>query len=152
MRKLISVAAIAIFAVGSANATTIRDNCGCGLGTMALGDYEATVLSQVAATFLNNICGNQTFGITSGTLECDPAVRFAKSERVREYVEGNLDHLAMDMATGQGDALNALADLMNVPAENRDALFTSIQANFDNIFASEAVTADDVINGIAAVL
>jgi hypothetical protein len=152
MRRFIAIAAVAAFAAVSANATTIRDNCGCGIGTMALGDYEATVLSQVAATFLNNLCGNQTFGITSGTLECDPATRVVRSERVREYVEGNMDHLAMDMATGQGETLHALADLMEVPAKDRDSLFTSLQANFDNIFASEAVTADEVISGIAAVL
>ena len=152
MKKVMTAIAVSAFVAVSAQAGTIRDNCGCGIGTMALGDQEATVVSQVAATFLNAISGNQTFGITSGTLECDPAVAVVRNERVLEYVGDNMDHLAMDMATGQGESLEALADLMNVSSTDRDALFTSLQAEFDNIFASESVTAQDVVSGIAAVL
>ncbi|MDA1085388.1 MAG: hypothetical protein O2901_00005 [Verrucomicrobia bacterium] len=36
---------------GSAIAGTVADNCGCGLGTMALGTEEG-IISHVAATFL----------------------------------------------------------------------------------------------------
>ena len=152
MKKLMTAIAVSAFVAVSAQAGTIRDNCGCGIGTMALGDQEATVVSQGAATSLNGLFGNQTFGISSGTLECDPATGFARNERVLEYVGDNMDHLAMDMATGQGESLDALADLMNVTGTDRDALYTTLQAEFDNIFASESVTAQDVVSGIAAVL
>ena len=139
--------------VGSiAHATSIRDNCGCGLGTMALGDQEATILSQLGATFLNNISGNQTFGISSGTLECDPATSFASNKRVIEYVSDNMDHLAFDTAKGEGDSLDALADLMGVQVDARRDLFGKMQSSFDRIFPADDVTANEVVRHITTIL
>lgn len=104
MRRILTIFAASSLVSSVAVAGTIRDNCGCGIGTMALGDQEATVVSQLAVTFLNGICGNQTFGITSGTLECDQPARFASKERVIQYVADNMDHLVMDVAMDRGTA------------------------------------------------
>jgi len=145
--------ALSIAMIGSAGyAATIRDNCGCGIGTMALGDNEATVISQLAATFLNGICGNQTFGITSGTLECEPAARFAGSKQVQEFVSGNMDQLAMDIAIGQGESLNALADLMSVPASDRADLYAKMQTNFDSIFTSHDLSSEEFVKNLDKVV
>ena len=114
MKRAIATCAVTLFVAGSASAASIRDNCGCGIGTMALADAEPTLIVQLGATFLNGICGNQTFGITSGTLECEPHIGFASNKRILEYVDDNMDHLAMEMAAGQGESLDALADLMEI--------------------------------------
>jgi hypothetical protein len=119
---------------------------------MALGDQEATVLSQVAATFLNAISGNQTFGITSGTLECEPAVAVVSNKQVIEYVADNMDHLAFDIAQGEGESLDALADLMEVSGDQRADLYAALQQSFDQIFPTADVTAEDVVAGIASKL
>lgn len=119
---------------------------------MALGDNEATVISQLAATFLNGICGNQTFGITSGTLECEPASSFAGNQKVKEFIGDNMDQLAMDIAIGQGQSLNALADLMNVPSSNRSDLYAKMQMNFDAIFTTHDVTSEDVAKNLDKVV
>jgi hypothetical protein len=133
---------------------TVRENCGCGLGTMALGDKEATVFVQMCATFLNGLTANQTFGITSGTLDCAPATAVVSNERVRDFIQDNMDQLAMDIAVGQGETLNALADLMAVPASDREALFGKLQKNFDRLYTSHSVSSeeftanlDKVVNG-----
>ena len=152
MRRLITAVSVSLFVAAAAHGTTIRDNCGCGLGTMALGDQEATILSQVCATFLNGLSGNQTFGISSGTLECEPHAGIAYNKRVIEYVADNMDHLAHDMAMGQGDSLNALADLMDMTDGNRDNVFSQLQQGFDRIFPSADVTAEEVVSNIADVL
>lgn len=131
---------------------TIRDNCGCGLGTMALGDKEPTVMSQIAATFLNGICGNQTFGITSGTMDCAPAPAVVMNERVKEFIDGNMDQLAMDIAIGQGESLNSLADLMEVPSQERPVLYTKLQKNFDAIFSAHDMSSDDVVSNLEKVV
>lgn len=133
-------------------AGSVRDNCGCGLGTMVLKDSEPTVLIQVVATFLNGICANQTFGITSGTLECTPAQSIASNQRIRTYVTANMDQLAVDIAVGQGSTLNALADLMEVPQSDRGALFTKMQSNFDRIFTTADLSADTLVLNLDAVL
>lgn len=153
MKKVALLVTVSLIAAGSAFGTgTIRDNCGCGIGTMALGDQEPTVLSQLAATFLNLICGNQTFGITSGTLECNPHSGIAGNPVIQQYVSDNMDRLAVDIAVGQGETLNALADLMDVPAANRPALYTSLQSQFDHIFTSDQVSSTEVVNNIAKVV
>ena len=152
MKKILGTILSTLLVVSAAQASSIRDNCGCGLGTMALGDQEATVLSQLGATFLNNISGNQTFGISSGTLECDPASSFASNKKVIEYVSDNMDHLAFDMAKGEGDSLDALADLMGVEVDAREDVFVKMQSQFERIFPTEAVTANEVVRNITAIM
>lgn len=119
---------------------------------MALGDQEPTLISQLAATFLNGICGNQTFGITSGTLGCEPAPSIASNQRIQEYVAGNMDRIAVEMAMGQGGSLDALADLMAVPAGDRSELFAKLQSSFGQIFTSSAVSSTEVVGNIDRVL
>jgi hypothetical protein len=148
MKKAIAAFAVTLFVAGSASAASVRDNCGCGLGTMALGDAEPTLIVQLGATFLNAICGNQTFGITSGTLECEPHLGFASNKRILEYVNDNMDHLAMEMAVGQGESLDALADLMEIHGGLRPALYSSLQTEFGTIFSSDEVTALQVVERI----
>lgn len=153
MKKLALIAAVAV-AAGTSMGMTVKDsgNCGCGLGSMALGDQEATVLSQLCATFLNGICGNGTFGITSGTLDCKPASAVVFNSRVQQYVADNMDQVALEMALGRGESLNAMADLMQVPANARKGMFTKLQNNFDRIFTSEDVSADVVVKNMASLL
>lgn len=151
MKKFVTV--LSMLALGSvAHAATIRDNCGCGIGTMALGDNEATVVSQLAATFLNGICGNQTFGITSGTLDCAPASRFAGNQKIKDFVKGNMDQLAMDIAIGEGETLNALADLMDVPAKDRADLYVKLQQQFDVLFTSHDLSSESLVENIDKVV
>ena len=152
MKRIVGTILSSLLVVSIAHATSIRDNCGCGIGTMALGDQEATILSQLGATFLNNLSGNQTFGISSGTLECDPATSFASNKRMIEYVSDNMDHLAFDMAKGEGDTLDALADLMEVDVDARQDVFAKMQSGFDRIFPTDDVTANEVVRNITAIL
>lgn len=152
MKKQALFLAVALSAAGAFAAGTIRDNCGCGLGTMALGDQEPTVLSQVAATFLNGICGNQTFGISSGTLECEPHAGIASNTRVQKYVADNMDQLILDIAGGRGESLNALADLLEVPASARTGFGATLQTNFDAIFPTSNVTASEVVQNLDRVI
>ena len=151
MKKFVIMMTTAMIASAGYSAT-IRDNCGCGLGTMALGKNEPTVVSQTAATFLNGLCGNQTFGISSGTLDCNPAPAIAANERVKEFIRGNMDQLAMDIAIGQGESLNSLADLMDVSAKDRPVLYTKLQKNFDAIFTAHDLSSDDVASNLDKVV
>ncbi|HMO97887.1 MAG TPA: DUF3015 family protein [Kiritimatiellia bacterium] len=151
MKKFVYI--LSAMLVGSVvSAATIRDNCGCGIGTMALGNNEATVVSQLAATFLNGICGNQTFGITSGTLDCAPPTAFASNQRVKDFVRENMDQLAMDIAIGEGETLNALADLLEVPAKDRSDLYAKMQKEFDAIFTSHDLSSETLVKNLDKVV
>jgi hypothetical protein len=152
MKKLVALMTVSLLAGSAMAAGTIRDNCGCGLGTMALGDQEPTLLSELAATFLNGICGNATFGMSSGTLECNPSAGIASNAKIQQFVAANMDRLAVDVAVGQGATLDALADLMNVPAAQRADLYTNLQSHFDAIFSSNDVSSQQVVNNLDKVV
>jgi hypothetical protein len=110
------------------------------------------ILSQACAATTNSLLGNQTFGITSGTLDCAKPASFTSNERLNEFVGDNMANLAKDMAQGQGEYLSTLAVLMDVPVEQRPTLYALLQANFSRIYTSDSVTQIDVLNNIQTVM
>lgn len=128
-----------------------RSNTGCGVGTIIFEGKEG-LLSQICAATFNGSFGNQTFGITSGTLECTAAPSFVAFERLNKFVGDNMDNLAMDISQGNGEYLTTLAVLLDVPMEERPAFYGLLQANFSKIYADESVTHVDVLNNIETVL
>lgn len=126
---------------------TFDQNVGCGLGTIIMKERDST-LFQVLAVTTNQILGNQTFGITSGTLECRQPADFAGNKRLGTFVAANMESLAQDMASGGGEALSTVAELMDIPAGSRPAFYSSLQASFSLIFTSSAVESPEVVEGI----
>jgi len=120
---------------------------GCGLGSMLLGNEPGLV--QILAVTLNGIAGNQTFGITSGTLNCEKQANFAGNQNLNQFVAANMDRLAQDIARGEGESLSTLVELMGIAQADRPAAYAKLQSNFSNIFASEQVEAADVIDQVA---
>lgn len=128
-----------------------QSNTGCGVGTMIFEGKDG-LASQVCAATTNGTFGNQTFGITSGTVNCTRPAKFASNEQLNKFVGDNMDNLAMDMSKGSGEYLSTLAVLMDVPVAERSHLYSLLQANFSKIYTSESVTHVDVLNNIEAVL
>jgi len=145
--KTLLVAGCALIATSVSAQGLVRDNCGCGFGTMALGD-ESGLLSHLAATFLNGISGNQTFGISSGTLNCEQATELVSVKEVEIFVADNMDHIAAEAAIGEGAYLNALADLLQVEDTERSSFYANLQINFDQVFTGPEATANDVTRSI----
>ena len=127
------------------------NSSGCGLGTM-LFDGQSGIGPQVLAVTTNGTSGNQTFGITSGTLGCTQDGVVRPPAEVRVLLMSSLDNLAADVARGQGETLVSLAGLMAIDEADQERFFVSLQGNFVRIFPSEAVTADEVITSINAVM
>jgi hypothetical protein len=152
MKKAVVTILAGLALVGPTWAGTVRDNCGVGLGTMLLNDKEPTLLVQLVATFLNGLCANQTFAITSGTLGADPYTKVASVEDTQKFIGDNMDRLALDVASGSGDSLAALGDLMGVQQDGRAAFNARLQTNFGKIFSSEQVTAGEVFANIQSVM
>jgi hypothetical protein len=151
MKKLLLALFICAVACSVAYAgPALRKNCGCGLGTMLFETNEG-LMSQTAAATTNGLFGNQTFGISSGTLDCNQPAQFYGSEMLHRFVAENMDNLAKDIARGQGESLDTLSVLMNVPAENRATFNTRLQTNFDHIFTSPQVTDAEVLQNIITV-
>jgi len=101
----------------------------------------------VLAATTNGTSGNQTFGITSGTSNCDKPSNFVSNDKLNKFVAENMDELALDISAGHGETLQTVAKLMNV--ENTDAFSAKLQANFSNIYSNQDVTSANVIDSIA---
>jgi hypothetical protein len=155
MKKLVVIIAVLTLSLAVAGSALALEEkpygaAGCGLGGMLIGNEPGPI--QLVATFLNSLCGNQTFGITSGTLGCaTPRGKHAKNDALNQFVVANMDNLAKDIAKGRGETLETFAELMQVPAESRVAFYQKLQANFTTIFPSENVVLADVVDNIMTV-
>ncbi|MFN0149219.1 MAG: DUF3015 family protein [bacterium] len=152
MRKIVAlaIAALCTFAaVGAVQAG--QSNTGCGIGTLIFEGKDG-LISQVFAATTNGSFGNQTFGITSGTINCEKATAFAANEQLNKFVGENMSNLAMDMSKGSGEYLSTLAVLLDVPVTERAHLYSVLQTNFSKIYTSETITHVDVLNNIETVL
>lgn len=144
---LVLVTAVFLFVGTSMAATLNQKNTGCGLGSMLFADQNG-LASQTFAVTTNGTFGNGTFGITSGTSNCEKPANFSSNQRLQEFVADNMDNLARDIARGNGEYLNTLAVLAGVPEGSRADFYSRLQANFSSIYTSEKVTHVDVLKNI----
>jgi Protein of unknown function (DUF3015) len=154
MRTLIVPAVLALaFATPAALAQDdeTASSAGCGLGTM-LFEGQKGIAPQILAVTTNGTSGNQTFGISSGTLGCTQNGVVRPPTKVRVLLMSSLDSLAVDMARGDGETLQSLASLLAVEEQDKARFFVAMQDNFVRIFPSENVTADEVFASMNAVL
>jgi hypothetical protein len=147
--KTIALAA-ALLAASAASAQGIKGTgkygaAGCGLGSLAFGDQPGGV--QILAATTNGTFGTQTFGITTGTSNCQPGLM---ASGTKSFVEANREALAKDAARGEGEAIGAIA----VINECRDlrAVGAALQRDFAAIFPSEQASSDDVTQAILRTL
>ncbi len=80
MNKLISMtAALVLTGASFAAQSATNSNTGCGLGSEVIKDQDSVIMQVFAAT-TNQTSGNQTFGISSGTLGCEKPASFVSNE------------------------------------------------------------------------
>ena len=150
MKKKLSAIIVSLFAVAVLAPGASAHNVGCGLGDQIFLGADS-ILLQVFAVTTNGSTANQTFGITSGTLGCQGTTGFVNLENINLFVASNMDNLAKDMAQGKGESLDTLAELMEIPSENRGMFNTAMQSNFSKIFTNEDVKSGEVVDKIASI-
>ncbi|NPA57775.1 MAG: DUF3015 domain-containing protein [Aquificae bacterium] len=150
MRRIIA-GLVGAVVIASPTLAVDKENVGCGLGYMLFKDAPDTTLFEVLAVTTNGISGNQTFGITTGTLECKQPERVVKNDRLFRFVSENMDQLASDIASGRGEALDTVSELMDIPEEKKELFYSKLQENFDKIYPSEKVQSADVIDKIVEI-
>jgi len=108
---------------------------GCGLGSIIFGP-KAGIIQVIAVTF-NGTAGSQTFGITSGTSNCDiPEM----GHQAAVFIEVNKEVVMKDAARGNGETLVSLSQIL----ECKDSgLFSKkVQQNYETIFNEDNSTFD----------
>lgn len=127
------LALAALLAAGSSVAMADND-VGCGVGTQVWADQKGVVPKILAAT-TNGIFTNQLLGITFGTLGCRQGGTV--TAQVVTFTNENAETLARDMAVGQGESLNVLAELMQIKPQDKDRFFKVSKANFGEIYSAD---------------
>jgi hypothetical protein len=145
MKKLL-VSLAAVVALASVASAGVNSQTGCGLGSMIIKDDSSAVLLALQAT-TNGTSGNQTFGITSGTLGCKKT-KLVMNERASEFVASNMDILAKEIALGHGESLDTLDELLKV--QDKLAFNAALQANYNKIYSSKSVKMADVLDNISS--
>ncbi len=143
--KKVLVSVAAVVALSTSAMAGVNSQTGCGLGSMIIKDDSSAVLLALQAT-TNGISGNQTFGITTGTLGCKKT-KFVMNERAEEFVASNMDILAKEIAVGHGESLDTLAELLEV--EDTATFSASLQTNYNSIYTSQKVEMSDVLDNIS---
>ena len=82
MKKIIAVAALSLLPFSNAMAD---QDIGCGLGSMLFAGQQGKGVKILGAT-TNGTSGNQTFGITFGTLGCDGTGTVTSSEKIALFI------------------------------------------------------------------
>ena len=151
MKKLLAATVLAT-TLPLSGLTLADSDVGCGFGTMVFDGSEGKVPKILAAT-TNGLLGNQTFGITFGTLGCDGTGKVTSSEKLAMFIDGNIDNLARDMAKGQGETLATLSEVWGVDYADKARFNALVQDNFSDVFVSENVTSQEVfanLNNVVA--
>lgn len=122
---------------------------GCGWGSMLM-DGESGVAPNVLAATTNGTFGNQTFGMSSGTAGCDTSQTIQRA--AADFLDDNMEKVARDMSTGQGESLDTLSNLMGIQEQDKAKFFSVTHDNFSRIFSSDSVSSVDVMASIQEVM
>jgi hypothetical protein len=124
-------------------------DAGCGLGSLLFGAQPGPVQIFAATT---NATGIQSFGISSGTSNCDAKGFDTATIEQERFVANNFAGLAKDMASGEGEQLAALAGLLGCPAVQQTRFNTVAQKNYNAIFANDGATPAEVLTATKGVV
>lgn len=145
--KKILMSMVAVAALSTAGFATVNSQTGCGLGSQIIKDDSSAVMLALQAT-TNGTSGNQTFGVTSGTSGCKKA-NLVLNERAAEFVASNMDQLSREIAIGQGESIETLAELLNI--ENKAAFAVALQANYKAIYTNEKADMANVLDNVVTI-
>ena len=148
MRKLVAALGMSVALLGSGAALAAPyGDAGCGLGSVIFKDEKGLV--QVLAATTNGFFGTQTFGITTGTLNCgESALKVSSTTKV--FIEANREAVAKDVARGSGETIVSLSNIAG--CADAGQVGTTLQAHFSGIFPSPSATSDEVTNALLATL
>jgi hypothetical protein len=149
MKKLISI--LSLIAALPTLAMAADNVGGCGVGSMVFKG-QSGVVPQVLAVTTNGSTGNQTFGITSGTLGCTQDGVVTSNMKTALFIQSNKDQLARDMSVGSGETLAALSHLLGVEAQDQAAFNHLAKDNVARIFTTDSVATEQVVVALREVL
>jgi len=149
MKKFLALSLAAGLLPSFALARGNHPMAGCGLGYLLLSNKDNDKVTQVLGATTNGTFGTQTFGISSGTSGCteDGAVKVARATEV--FADVNFASLRQEMATGNGDYVNAFATLLGASDNTRPQMVRFFQTEYQNLFPTTETSSDEMLKTLA---
>lgn len=138
MKKLLAVGVTCLMMSSVVVAKGNHTMSGCGLGYVLFASKDNSRPAQIFAATTNGTSGNQTFGITSGTLGCTENGAIAKNKEAEVFAEINLRQLHQDIAMGQGETLQAFSQIIGVNAAQSATFCSLMKSNFSTLSATSS--------------
>ncbi len=149
MKKFIM--ASALVAASSASFAVAPGGPHGGGGNMLFAG-QSGMASHFVASITNGTSGNNTFGMTSGTNGCSTDGTLTYGGKKMVNVGAIMDELSEDVARGDGEALTAVAVSLGISADDRPLFKETLHSNFDALFPSADVQAEQVMDSIFALM
>ncbi|MHB2026671.1 MAG: DUF3015 family protein [Elusimicrobiota bacterium] len=155
MKKIIMMVAGAMFVAVAAFAGGQND-AGCGVGSLIFKNNDMG--AQILAATTNGTFGNQTFGITTGTLGCSASGNLSQSTKAaveraqKNFVAANYRDLSREMASGQGEYLTSLSDLLGCSPTDASSFGKMTQKNYGQIFSSKNAAPSQVLGALKSAI
>jgi hypothetical protein len=121
---------------------------GCGLGSLVFGNDEDRV-KQILSSTTNGTFGNQTFAITTGTLNCNPGGG-PTGRSASLFIDVNREAFAKDASRGGGETIEHLSAIMG--CSDAAAVGAAVQQNFKAVFTSHDLTSDQITDNLFQVI
>jgi hypothetical protein len=122
---------------------------GCGLGSM-LFEGKNEWYEQVMAATTNGTSGNQTFGITFGSLNCDANKVALNSEKATVFVAANKNAVVNELALGQGESVSVLANIFE--CQNAAAFADVMKANYNQVISNNQLSNEEIVANMSKVV
>jgi len=123
----------------------------CGWGNM-LFEGDSGKFAHFGANLLNGSSSNRYIGLLFGTNGCDTSEALTYEGQSLFAITGFIDEVAVDIAKGEGEALDALSIVMGIQQSDRANFNKLLHNNFNAIFPHENMQTQDVLNSIESVL
>ncbi|WP_438466901.1 DUF3015 family protein [Marinomonas sp. PE14-40] len=140
--RVSKVLAIGLLALSPLSAMA---NPGCGIGA-EVWEGQKGLFSHLFAASTNGTFGSG-FSLTSGTSGCDTSKPIVAATI---FIDQNMEQIAEDMAMGEGEVVFALTELLQV--QEKETFINLMQENFDQIYTSDSMSAEEVMQNIQGVV
>ena len=147
-RKGLLLVAAMLALASAAQAANSYTSAGCGLGTILFKGKNAKVHLILAAT-TNGSFGNQTFGISSETLDCTAEGVVKHDKQLEVFAAVNFQRLSAEMAQGGGEYMNGLSTLMGCKTDSQKQAFNQLaQSRYEKLFPSASTDSNAMLSNL----
>lgn len=137
---------LAISALSTVSAFAADGSSGCGAGWFLF--KENSLVSSTLRGTTNSLFFNNTFGMTFGTSNCSKHSIVKNEKEQIYYSEANREQLAVEMAQGSGEYIEAYARVMGCSDDVIPEFVNTTRRNYPEIMPKPETAPVDMLQNV----